>query len=79
MMAGGFNSSLSKDDILEIESEKQVLKAEALRAAAMAREKAKECGQTRKQERSDQWYQQMLNGAGMAQLMGWGEAVGSEV
>ena len=41
-MAGGFNSSLSKDDILEIERrEKQVFKAEASRAAAMAREKAK--------------------------------------
>ena len=78
-MAGGFNSSLSKDDILEIKREKQVLKAEAPRAVAMVREKAKECGQTRKQERSDQRYQQMLNGAGMAQLMDWGEAVGSEV
>jgi hypothetical protein len=40
--AGRVSSTLSKDDILEIKREKQVHKAEALRAAAMASEEAKE-------------------------------------
>ena len=63
---------MSKDDILKIKREKQALKAEASRAATMAREEAEEYGQTWKQERTDQGYQQKLNGAGMAQMMGGG-------
>ena len=45
---------MSRDDILEIETRKQELKAEASRAAVMTTEEAMKNGQTRKQERSDQ-------------------------
>ncbi len=70
--AKGKGAPMSNDDIIKIETRKQELKVEASRAAAMAREEVKDYGQHWKQERTDQQFQQKLNGVGMAQMLGKG-------
>jgi hypothetical protein len=59
-------------DVLELERQRQAIKAEGTWQAAKAREDAKQYGISKKKERTDQRYQEKLNGAGMAQMMSGG-------